>query len=81
MKHHEYISDMDTDKIEIPDTKDFTWHIKDLKSYILGKVSDLTTDNKGDKIVLSRLYETLTGETVIKDNSKGEDFVIIKKET
>lgn len=80
MKHHEYISDMDTDKIELQDTKDFTLHIKDLKEHILDKISSLTVDSKGDKILLSRLYETLTGETVIKDNSKGENFIIIKKE-
>ena len=83
MKDHEYISDMDTDKIELPtfpNDAGFTWHIKDLKNHILDKISSLTTDSKGDKILLSRLYETLTGTIVVKDDNKGEDFVIIKKE-
>ena len=83
MKHHEYMSDMDTDKIELPDktilSRDYTWHIRDLKQYILQRISGLTIDEKRDKVLLSRIYETLTGETVKRDKEKGEDFVVITK--
>ena len=59
----------------------YTWHIKDLEKYVKDKVSGLTSETKEGKVRLSRLYEALTGEFVQKDPDKGENFVIINKNT
>ncbi len=52
-------------------------YISDLKQDILKRISDLNPMVKADKIALSRLYETLTGKSIRKDESRGDNFVII----
>ena len=79
MKDYEYKSDMDTDVVSSTPSREFTWHIRDLKDYVVKRVSDLSIDKKADKVTLSRIYEALTGDSIGKDRSKGENFVIIKK--
>ena len=54
-----------------------SWYISDLKQDILKRISDLNPMVKADKIALSRLYETLTGKPIRKDESRGDNFVII----
>jgi hypothetical protein len=52
-------------------------YISDLKQDILKMISDLNPMVKTDKIALSRIYETLTGKSIRKDESRGDNFVII----
>ena len=45
-------------------------YISDLKQDILKMISDLNPMVKTDKIALSRIYETLTGKSIRKDESR-----------
>lgn len=70
--------DVKEEDVKPPDDKEFSWYISDLKQHILKKISDLNPMAKADKVALSRLFETLTGESIRKDESLGDNFIITR---